>query len=302
MKLVMNRRHAEFVVLVVPALSAFMLLYQGSSSDWSVYQRFVLACGQLGCTYFEPGFDLLVFAASKFGGFWLLRVTLIFCAILSIFAISRLLSESLRIGCLIFFSTLFPLYLGAIRQAIAATLVFCAAAYVRRLPGIFVFCCAAISIHLSAFVAFFLYALKRFQGEKLLVAMAFLLLFYFFNVSASLGRTGLSDAFVQTSFSEFKERFVLAERIAVALVCLYLVRSYRKKKIVWRILVVYWGLSWFALFYEIDRNMAGRMAVYFRVFEMAVYLDFLRNLRIETIFIVFVGAKIFFTFYGATWF
>lgn len=269
------------LILILP-LSA----YAGSQSDWETYRQFVLACDQPGCTYFEPGFDRLVYIASETIGFSLIEIVLWLCIVISFSCLKRIFPDINPVVLLIsLYSAYFALYLGAIRQSISSVFFLIGLTfYMRSYKSVG----SAIALsggifHIGGIIsASFLWAIslagrlrtygmiKRVLGVMIVTAAAYAVFDYLSDSLPRLGETNIGTSYVVAGALGVKDLLIALERFVFLIMASNIMTKRGDQE---SVLLFAFEASAFIIFYSlavIDRNIAGRTIAFLRVADVIV--------------------------------
>ena len=281
----------------IAGMALLISVYTGVRTDWSVYRLLVIDCAKPGCTYFEPGFDLITFISAYTFGFDLIKLLLILSFTASIFVAKRGIVHSRTIIVVVVSVSVasLPLMLGAIRQALTLPLVLVAIflVYERRLFRAALVTLIAGSLHYSAVVVvlwygvFWYFFCRQSKAPTQRSAMLFLLLsvglvflmLKFLSHSnladsmaivARIGETGVNTDTITTG-GILRDVAILFERVLIALAAVVLLvrRSISVSASEKIFLLMYVaGSALFMAVFAIDRNVAGRMLATFRLADV----------------------------------
>ena len=280
-------------------LSSFVLLstYQGLHSDWVSYREFYSKATKLGMTYFEKGFDYLLYVANKIGSFEIVPIFTLLTFILlfiEIYKYTEISKNQFFILLVSFYFSFLPLYFGALRQACSSNFIYiCLFLYRRKKyvrSGIsallsFLFHHSAILIFAIIFT-YFIYCLllrkkskKKFIFYTLLVVVGMYLVFKvtvesLFVALDMVYRLGNADNFTS---NPIKDLFILAERFVFIYFCFYLMQ--RKRNFNDFIINLSLGGNFFyCIFYSLARNLSGRTLAFFRYLDIYIMYEALITL------------------------
>lgn len=274
----------SFLVLI-----SFIVLnftFSGKFSDWSTYNNYVENCTELNCTYFEPLFNILIYVSSVTIGFDLVKI---FFLIVLIFTINRLkvnfekFSKWILIFSLIF--SLIPLYLGAIRQAIAFCFILLAIFENKKRFKI-IFFILGTGFHYSALIIIPIILLYNsfsnfFEKSYFRIIILLLLCFfigYFFPTEYIPEIIKSGDYYIENS-SLTKDLIIILERIIFIIISLFLIMRNNRDKTNYNkfIRLTLIGSLVFITFYFISRNMSGRLLAFYRVSDLFVLYYFISH-------------------------
>lgn len=286
--------------------------YSGLESDWVTYRYWEEQASALGNSFFEKGFDFLLFIANRTLGF---NVVVIVCLFSFAFMIITLrLHTSVRVNSFFiimisFYLGFLPLYFGALRQAIASNLIYMGLffLYEKKIKRSLIFFILSFLIHKSSVLILviyfcfwiYTYVLRNISFSKYSISMTILsIIVYFFlkkviefvfsayGISYMLGN---ADNFTS---NHLKDIFILGERFVFILFdfkLLKLTRNDISKKIFHNFaLLNISGSFFFCITYSLARNIAGRTLAFFRYTDIIIlYYSLEQFLN----YLVFCGRK-----------
>lgn len=313
---VRNLRQSKSVAIVLTffVILSFIILitfYKGVNSDWQTYREFVGSCDRLGCTYFEPGFDLLTFLSAETFGFGLIKATIL---IFYIACLALVISDNEKPFVIIVVVAsvsvaALPLMLGAVRQMLSLPLLLLAAIFWerQRYLGSLLAITAASALHYSGLVVgiwygIFWFMLVRNMPSRIVSGLRVLLLIlctyaFFYMVTntglgeayaivARVGETGVGTDSLNTG-GLVRDILIFGERLPFAVIALMILTNQKYceslSKIEQIFLLMYIaGTIFFISLYGFDRNIAGRTLATFRVADLSVI--------VTTVFFLFNGS------------
>jgi hypothetical protein len=283
----------QIFVLLVIILCIVSVTYKGEFSDWRTYRAFVESCQCIKCTYFEPGYDLLTFIASKSIGFYLIPVfsLLLFC--ISIQKLSSYLSANdfFIVTVSLLFAFL-PLYFGALRQSIAFSILLLSFynLYDKKYIKTLFLSIIALLFHSSSIIIFLFFIIYHqiFQHTKnkfkyFILIILFSIPILFFLTSLFFEKLSLIDNFnpgTQNAVVDNTKLLLLPlERIIIALMALRLLYYYKYKKFyVYMCLFSLCGGIFYVIMYSYSLNTAGRVVAFYRLADLFIIYHFIKIL------------------------
>lgn len=284
----------QITLLALPVV-VVLVMFVGENSDWAAYRQLVESCVHFGCTYFEPGFDAIMFFSASIGGFGFLKILLVLAFIASLLLILQLIGRALPVSFqyTALVVSVLPLMLGAIRQSLGLPFFLYAILLLHRGKTFKSFVVAVVgsSIHYSIGIAWlFAYLIlvvtdwgRRFSSRRgvhliLLAISALLAITIFVDLSyiqaldfpilSRLGMTHYGTIYVDVDAGgETRDLLITLERVILTLLAVVLMCRVGKLERFIGTLVIVGNLIFF-LFVDIDRNIAGRMLAYFRIFDI----------------------------------
>lgn len=289
---------AFFVIL---SLIVLISIYRGNNTDWQTYRDFVDHCGELGCTYFEPGFDLLTFISAETLGFNLIKIFLILFYAASIFVVIGGKARPFTIVVTVASISVaaLPLMLGAIRQSLTLPLLLWAAIVLerQRYRSALIAVALASSLHYSALAVSIWYGIfwrmfvlnppSRFVAVMRIFLIGigtYSILFTIMNIGlgelytvfARIGETGAGTDYINTG-GLFRDVAIIMERFPFSILSLALISNtkyYSKLSEIERVFLLMYiaGSIFFISTFGFDRNIAGRTLATFRLADVYVML------------------------------
>ncbi|MCQ2585363.1 MAG: EpsG family protein [Treponema sp.] len=287
------------IFIFLTAIVFVFLTYKGLHSDWVVYRAYMTQAIVPGRTHFEKGFDLLLFLANKFSCFEIIPLVALF---LFYTLLNYIKDDALGISenfiFLVFSSFFFafiPLYLGALRQAIASCFLFFLFFSIKKEVEFWKSLCfliLSILFHKSSvlilLMTFVFYFFTRYKNNEIkpiisVVILVCIALFVFTkyilnNLLISMGlwyRVGNSFDFTS---SPIKDLFILGERFVFLFSAFIFYNRTENEKIhnmFCRLEIV--GSCFFIVLYSLMRNVAGRTLAFYRFVDLYIlyfFLDF----------------------------
>jgi hypothetical protein len=285
--------------LTLLSVSVVVAFYHGTNSDWQTYREFVEGCGSLGCTYFEPGFDLLTFISAETFGFATIKIILILSLAISIWLVVLRTTSSFVIIIAVVSITIasLPLMLGAIRQSLTLPLVLFSAFLLEQHRYRLALLSFAIAgtLHYSALVIAFYYGLVWFLlnpkwrsphvlssflrvSVLILVGYAFLYLVFnssigeFYPLLSRIGQSGEGTDYIDTG-GPIRNLMILGERLSFGIASVFLLGKQRHSlSPTERIFLLMYiaGTAFFISTFIFDRTIAGRTLATFRLADVLV--------------------------------
>lgn len=274
----------QFLFLLFLASLIVFMSYKGEHSDWRTYREFVEICNGIGCTYFEPLYDLLTFIASKTVGFSLIPIF----SLLLLFSVFLKLKEHVNnksqyfVVVLSIFLAYLPLYYGALRQSIAFSFLLLGLLYFMRKKYFEGLLLAVIStgFHLSSIVILFVFIVYFFLWKissscfkffLLLVAISYFgglfLMSLLVSELAKMARfnVGTLGAVVDNT----KSLVVPIERLIVLGMGLHVLYYFRNSKLFSFLSILsISGAIFYLIVYSYSLNTAGRVVAFFRLADV----------------------------------
>ena len=283
------------LILLIISFFILLLSYKGLHSDWVSYRSYYNKAVAIGRTYFEKGFDFLLYIANKIGTFEVIPIF----AILSFFLLFLVIWNERIFGknnyyilVFSFYCSFLPLYFGAIRQAIASNFlfIFFVLFYKKKYLRCLFFLILAYLFHKSSilicaiFIAFNIYSFmtRRFNYKKyifftLLVVVTMYVVFKatISNLFVALDmayRLGDADNFTS---NPIKDLFILAERL-IFIIFSFILIKYETKSLNFNIRLFLGGNFFYCIFYSLARNLAGRTLAFYRYLDIYIMYEALR--------------------------
>lgn len=233
-----------FLIFIPYFLALFT--YTGDLSDWRTYRNFVNSCNSIGCTYFEPLFDMLTFLSSQTFGFYLIPVFSMLLQFIVFLKIRNYTENKTQYFIVLISIALvyFPLYYGALRQSISFSLLILSILYLydSKYFKSILFVIIATGFHLSSFVVFTMFIVYYFiwKISNNSYRVFLLLIFLSYIVGIHLMQLFINEFILIDSFNpgttnatedSTKSLLLPLERISVLIMALYVLRFFKSSKI-----------------------------------------------------------------------
>lgn len=296
--LFINNIKSKYNVLYFLVIILFMVLigYKGEFSDWKAYREWTDACSCLGCTYFEPAYDLLTYIASQTLGFELIPIVSICIYITIIFKLSRYLSRNDYFIAVFSITVVYlPLYFGAIRQSIAFSLLLFAFLnfYDKKLIKGFIFALLASLFHYSSIMIIFLFLIFTglYQMSKNIVifiivtvlgsAMLYVGLLYLFEYVGDYIYLISNDDLNAGENRGLKNILLPLERVIILIMSFYILTKDNSRYLKYMVLFAISGALFYLIMNSFSANTAGRIVAFFRLADCFVIYYFFKIILVR---------------------
>jgi len=280
-----------FFLLFINSFIVF-ISYQGEYSDWRTYKSYAETCTHIGCTYFEPFYDILTFIASQTTGFYLIPFVSLVLIFINFSILKKYTNNNTEyfILTLSIFLVFLPLYYGALRQSISFSFLLISFFYFfeKRYIKSFLIAIIALGFHLSALVIssvfliyFFVWKISK-KNYKFFIFLLFLsylsgvfLMQIFANEMAMIDsfNPGNRNAIVDTT----KSVLLPIERIFILIMSLYLLYYFKDKKLfLYMCLSSITGALFYLVVYKFSLNTAGRVVAFYRLSDLFIIYYFFK--------------------------
>jgi len=291
-KRIKSKNQMLFLLFVVFLI--VFIFYNGNYSDWRTYRRFVETCTCIGCTYFEPLYDLLTYISSQTVGFRLIPFVSLLLLFYFFVKLKKYILDSNIYFLLVVSITLIylPLYYGALRQSIAFSILLFSLLSLQDKKYITSFMLLLISIgfHLSSIVIYFLviiyFILWKISNKKFFLFIFLILgsfiigLFILKQLTPYLSIIdSFNPGFRNATPNPLKLILLPLERLTILIFALY-VLFYNKNNIIIEYLSIISiiGAVFYLVMYKFSLNTAGRVVAFFRLADIFIIYYFFKIL------------------------
>lgn len=291
-----NKYYNLLPQIIVISFVVLFFTYDGLYSDWIAYRQHYSRAFEIGNTYFEKGFDFLLYISNSLGSFYFVVLFTIFSFFLLLHAISKynMFSKNLYFIIIIsLFNVFLPSYFGGIRQCIAVNFTFLSIIYFVQIKNYkigLIYLMLSILTHNSSVVQYVIflstiilykiyqkYTMKRFVLTLLLISIIiyFIMQLFFtdFLIYMDHGRRVGNNA--NLTSNETKDILIVMERLFFLALNFLTLGKNKKEETIDSItikisMLCIAGSLFYIATYSLARNLAGRMLIMYRHLDVYV--------------------------------
>jgi len=289
-KKIKSKNQILFLLFIVFLI--VFIFYEGNYSDWRTYRAFVKTCTCIGCTYFEPLYDLLTYVSSQTIGFKLIPLVSLFLLFYFFVILKKyVLNSNMYVILILSISMAYlPLYYGALRQSIAFSILLFSLLSLQNKTYFtsFILFLLATGFHLSSIVIYFLVIVyftlwkisnKNFFKFIFLIITSFIL--GFFILKQLMPYLSVIDSFnpgfKNATPNPLKLILLPLERFMILIFAFYTLFYNKNNRIIEYLSIIsIIGSIFYLVMYKFSLNTAGRVVVFFRLADIFVIYYFIK--------------------------